>query len=61
METRLSPSRTQTFQIRSKINGLIEVERVVHGFRVEVNELVFFSFFLFFFNYPISKELYLLF
>lgn len=59
METRLSPSRTQTFQIRSKINGLIEVERVVHGFRVEVNELVFFSFF--FFNYSISKELYLLF
>lgn len=58
METRLSPSRTQTFQIRSKINGLIEVERVVHGFRVEVNELVFFSFF---FNYSISKELYLLF
>lgn len=58
METRLSPSRTQTFQIRSKINGLIEVERVVHGFRVEVNELVFF---LFFFNYSISKELYLLF
>lgn len=56
METRLSPSRTQTFQIRSEINGLIEVERVVHGFRVEVNELLFF----FFFNYPISKELYLL-
>lgn len=39
METRLAPGWSQTFQIRSKINGLIGVERAVHGFRVEVNEL----------------------
>lgn len=41
------------FRLEAKINGLIGVERVVHGFGVEVNEL--------FFNYPISKELCLLF
>lgn len=52
METRLAPGWSQTFQIRSKINGLIGVERVVHGFRVEGNEL--------FLNYPIRKELCLL-
>lgn len=39
METQLAPGWIKTFQIRSKINGLIGVESVVHGFRVEVNEL----------------------
>lgn len=39
MKTRLAPGWSQTLQIRSKINGLIGVEPVVRGFRVEVNEL----------------------
>lgn len=34
-----APGWKQTSQIRSKINGLIGVERAVHGFRVEMKEL----------------------